>query len=99
MRTIAPAIGLLMAFTVEAGAQIADNMTCAEAVAYYERHGRINKIAHGKDVIPIYNGVPVSKRNQLRCDWGYTKMGYSLKTKDNRRCTISYRCVASGWER
>ena len=78
---------------------VADNMTCAQAVSHYERNGRIYKISHGKDVIPIYNGVPVSRRNTLRCDWGYTKTGYSLKTKDNRRCTISYRCVASGWER
>jgi hypothetical protein len=99
MRTVAPAILSLLAFTADAGAQIADNMTCAEAVAYYERNGRINKIAHGKDVIPIYNGVPVSKRNQLRCDHGYQKVGYSLKTKDNRRCTISYVCTPTGWDR
>ena len=78
---------------------IADNMTCSEAVSYYERNGRIYK-RNGKDVIPIYNGVPVSKCRALHCNWGYMKQGYSLKTKDKRRCTISYRCVESGgWDR
>ena len=78
---------------------IADNMTCAEAVNYYERNGRIYK-RNGKDVIPIYNGVPVSKRKALHCNWGYIEQGYSLRTKDKRRCTVSYRCVESGgWDR
>jgi len=74
---------------------IADNMTCAQAVSQYERNGRIYKLAHGKDVIPIYNGVPVSQQNRLFCDWGYRKTPYSTKTTDNKRCVISYRCVPS----
>ena len=44
---------------------IADNMTCQQAINYYEKNGRISKYAHGKNVIPIYNGVPVSKKRQL----------------------------------
>ena len=86
----------LMALASAASAQaVADNMTCAQAVSHYERNGRIYKIAHGKDVIPIYNGVPVSQQNRLFCEWGYRKTPYSTKTTDNKRCVISYRCVAS----
>jgi hypothetical protein len=91
---------LLAGLCTNAGAQaIADNMTCAQAVSHYERNGRIYKIAHGKDVIPIYLGVPISRRNQLRCDYGQVKVPYSLKTTDNRRCVIAYQCVAGGWDR
>jgi hypothetical protein len=81
----------------EAFAQaVADNMTCAQAVSTYERNGRIYKLAHGKDVIPIYNGVPVSQKNRLVCDWGYIRTAYYTKTLDNKRCVISYRCTPSG---
>jgi hypothetical protein len=98
------AIGLSLAsavpFANDSFAQaIADNMTCAAAVNYYERHGRIYKIAHGKDVIPIYNGVPVSQRDALHCGFGYVRVAYRTRTTDNPRCTISYSCVASGWDR
>ena len=68
----------------------------AQAVSTYERNGRIYKLAHGKDVIPIYNGVPVSQKNRLVCDWGYMKTAYYTKTLDNKRCVISYRCTPSG---
>jgi hypothetical protein len=78
---------------------VADNMTCAQAVSYYERNGRIYKISRGKDVIPIYNGVPISRRNALHCEWGYMVAPYRLKTTDNRRCVVSYQCIAAGWDR
>jgi hypothetical protein len=100
MRTAVAGMILLLGLCANAGAQaIADNMTCAQAVSHYERNGRIYKIAHGKDVIPIYLGVPVSRRNALYCDYGQIKAPYSLKTTDNRRCVIAYQCVAGGWDR
>lgn len=85
---------MILAFGVEAHAQqaIADNMTCAQAQSHYEQTGRIYKIANGKDVIPIYVGVPLSRKNQLRCDYGDIKMGYSTKTTDNRRCQLAWVC-------
>jgi len=100
VRTVVAGMILLFGFSTNAGAQaIADNMTCAQAVSHYERNGRIYKIAHGKDVIPIYLGVPVSRRSALRCDYGQIAAPYSLKTTDNRRCVIAYQCVAGGWDR
>jgi hypothetical protein len=100
VRRMAIALLALAGPCTQAGAQaIADNMTCAQAVSYYERNGRIYKIANGKDVIPIYNGVPVSREPALHCEWGYMKAPYRTKTLDNRRCVISYRCVAAGWDR
>lgn len=72
-----------------ANAQIADNMTCQQAVQYYERNGRISKITTGNTTIPIYNGVPVSQRSTLRCS---TSSVY-LKTLDNPRCTVAYKCA------
>lgn len=100
IRHFALSLLFLAAFCKEAGAQaVANNMTCAQAVSYYERNGRINVIANGRDVIPIYNGVPVTRESALRCEWGYMKAPYRVKTTDNRRCVISYRCVAAGWDR
>lgn len=80
---------LPFAFTGGAFAQIADNMTCQQAVAYYESYGRISKITSGNQTIPIYDGVPVSQRSTLRCS---TASVY-LKTLDNPRCTIAYKCA------
>jgi hypothetical protein len=100
MRIIAAGMIVLLGLCTNADSQaIADNMTCAQAVSHYERNGRIYKIAHGKDVIPIYLGVPVSRRNALRCDYGQIIAPYSLRTTDNRRCVIAYQCVAGGWDR
>jgi hypothetical protein len=67
---------------------IADNMTCQQAINYYEKNGRISKYTHGKSVIPIYNGVPVSKRRQQKC----TTAGIRFKTTNNPRCIVAYRC-------
>ncbi len=93
MRIILAAAATL-AFSANALAQqaIADNMTCAQAQSYYERNGRIYKIANGKDVIPIYVGVPLNRKNQLRCDYGDIVMNYSTKTTDTRRCPIAWVC-------
>ena len=67
---------------------IADNMSCQQAVNYYERNGRISKVAHGRTVVPIYDGVAVSKRRQLKC----SSIGIKFKTTDNARCVVAYKC-------
>jgi hypothetical protein len=81
---------LIQFLSVDAHAQaIADNMTCKQAINYYERNGRISKFVHGKNVIPIYNGVAVSKRRQLKCSTTAIK----FKTTDNARCPVAYKCM------
>jgi hypothetical protein len=67
---------------------VADNMTCQQAINYYEKNGRISKYAHGKNVIPIYGGAPVSKKKQLGCP----TIGIRFKTTDNARCMVAYKC-------
>lgn len=89
---LATIIALTIGTDAFAQQAIADNMTCAQAQGHYEKYGRIYKIANGKDVIPIYVGVPLSQRNQLRCDYGDVKMQYSTKTTDSRRCPLAWVC-------
>lgn len=66
---------------------IADNMTCQQATNYYEQNGRISKLA-GNSAIPIYGGVPASRRNELSC----STVPIWLRTTDNRRCPVAFKC-------
>ena len=80
---------LIQFVATDARAQaIADNMSCQQAVNYYERNGRISKVAHGRTVVPRYDGVAVSKRRQLKC----SSIGIKFKTTDNARCVVAYKC-------
>jgi hypothetical protein len=89
MRKTLTAFFLLLLLATGARAQaVANSMTCQQAVAYYEAHGRIS-VQTGGTVVPIYNGIPVSKRSQLGCP----TTGVSVRTTDSRRCTIGYICL------
>lgn len=71
----------------------ADQMTCAQAVSYYETYGRIYVIAHGKNVLPIYGKTPISKARSLRCTGrSQSKWVYNVKTLDDRTCGIAVYC-------
>jgi len=84
---------LIQFLSVDAHAQaIADNMTCQQAINYYERNGRISKYTNGRKVVPIYDGVPVSQRSRLRC----SSAGERFKTTDNKRCIVAYKCQPWG---
>ena len=92
MRTIIS--GILFVFCLQSAASaqaISDNMTCEQAVAHYEQHNRIETIAEGQ-VIPIDEGVPVSKREELPCDEGELPGPVFVKTTDKRECAIAYTC-------
>jgi hypothetical protein len=72
--------------------QLAENMTCQQAKAYFEAHGVIYKSVHGS-VIPITRGIPISRSGSLICTGRYSnQFTYSLQTRDSRRCTISTYC-------
>jgi hypothetical protein len=74
-------------------AQLADEMTCKQAVAYYEKHGVIQVLANGKFAVPVKVGVPVSQASTLQCDGeGQQPRAYTIGTKDAWRCTIALTC-------
>jgi hypothetical protein len=84
---------LMAAFVSPVLAQsIADQMSCAQAVAAYAKDGRILKIAGGKDVIPLYGFIPIAKAGALVCPPERGVASVIVKTTDNRRCEIGVRC-------
>ncbi len=87
---LATAMALIAA---PAFAQLADEMTCKQAVAYYEKHGVIQVLANGKFAVPVKVGVPVSQASTLQCDGeGQQPRAYTVTTKDAWRCTIALTC-------
>lgn len=93
MKRIILAAGLVSATAGPASAQLADEMTCKQAVAYYEKHGVIQVLANGKFAVPVKVGVPVSKAATLQCEGeGQQPRAYTVSTKDAWRCTIAMTC-------
>ena len=93
MRTmLLPAAILALCFPGTAWAEVLSNdMTCAEAVAHYEKHRRIDT-NHDGQVLPIYGGVPVSERAGMWCDEDEAPTETFVKTRDREQCPISYSC-------
>ena len=73
-------------------AQLADQMTCTQAIAYYEKHGVIQVLANGKFAVPVRVGVPVAKASTLQCDGENEPRAYTVSTKDAWRCVIAMTC-------
>jgi hypothetical protein len=87
------AAGLMLCAAMPAAAQIADEMTCDQAIAYYEKHGVIQVIANGRFAVPVRVGVPVAKAATLQCeDQGSYPRPYAISTKDAWRCVIAVTC-------
>ncbi|MDN2578701.1 hypothetical protein [Aquibium sp. ELW1220] len=86
------AVLLLSSMTGPAFAQLADEMTCKQAIAYYEKHGVIQVLANGKFAVPVRVGVPVSKASTLQCDGEGQPRPYTISTSDAWRCTIAVTC-------
>jgi hypothetical protein len=80
-------------FVLTSNAQTtADQMTCEQAVNYFEKNGRISIVAHKKNIIPFYIGIPRRDSAKLRCGKGDGVTYYMIKTIDNNRCVISIFC-------
>lgn len=87
-----PAALVALCIPVTASAEaLSNDMTCEEAVAHYEEHGRIDTTVDGQ-VLPIYGGVPVSEREGMWCDEDEAPTETFVKTKDKEQCAISYSC-------
>jgi hypothetical protein len=71
----------------------ADHMTCDQAIAYYEKYKKIYVIAHGKDIVPIYGLVPISRAGTVSCGGnGKGLVYYYVNTRDVKRCYIALTC-------
>jgi len=91
--TAAAFLAGIMTLTAHGQIRTADQMTCEQAIQYYEQHGRIYVKAHGKNVVPVWLGKPVSKSSPMNCKGSNTGMQwYMLKTKDNNQCKVCSYC-------
>lgn len=86
------AIATSIALPTPAQARTTDQMTCSQAIATYEKNKRVNVRTRSGQVLPIYGGVPVSKRGQLICRRGKISAGYRVKTTDKKHCSVMYKC-------
>lgn len=84
----------LVALSVPASAfELAQDLTCDQAVAYYEKNQVIYVLSHDVIALPIRVGVPVKDADKLQCsDQGQRPHAYSVKTKDRWRCIIAVTC-------
>lgn len=71
---------------------IAGNMSCAQAVGYYQKHKRIYVIANGNDVVPIFGHKPAAEWQNLVCSRGSSPRFYWVDTLDRKRCAIAAYC-------
>ena len=95
--TVLPAVllgALAAGLPGAAQAQVtSDQMTCEQAIATYERDGRIYVRTPRCEVLPIYRPVPVSQKNRLACHGRESsRKSYGVPTLDKRRCVIGYTC-------
>ncbi|MGN6471790.1 MAG: hypothetical protein ACTHLC_19635 [Rhizobiaceae bacterium] len=95
------AIFLVMAGLLAMGAQsasaadfqLAQDLTCEQATAYYQKNHVIYVLSHDVIALPIRVGVPVSEAATLQCtEQGQRPHGYSVATRDRRRCVIAVTC-------
>lgn len=86
-RVLCLAVVMASALPLPAIAQTV-GMSCAQAVATYERTGRITITSRSGAVLPLYDGVPASQRSGLRCP----QVPISVIASDTPRCTIAYKC-------
>lgn len=73
--------------------QLAEEMTCEQAIQQFEQTGVVYVFANGRFVIPFKRGTPVRKAANLQCpDQGAIPRAFTVTTRDARRCVISMGC-------
>jgi hypothetical protein len=73
--------------------ELAQDLTCDQAVAYYEKNHVIYVLTHNVVALPITVGVPVNEPEKLQCpDRGQYPRPYTVETKDRWRCVIAVTC-------
>jgi len=84
----------LAAFCTPASAfELAQDLTCDQAIAYYEKNRVIYVLTNDVIALPIRVGVPVNDAEKLQCpEEGQHPHGYSVKTRDRWHCVIAVTC-------
>jgi hypothetical protein len=73
--------------------ELAQDLTCEQATAYYAKNHVIYVLSHDVIALPIRVGVPVNQADTLQCtEQGQRPHGYSVRTRDRRRCVIAVTC-------
>lgn len=93
-RLLSLAVAALAAFAAPASAfELAQDLTCQQAVDYYQKNHVLYVLTHNVVAVPIRVGVPINDADKLQCpDRGQVPHGYSVETKDRWRCTIAVTC-------
>ncbi len=86
------AIIVLAVHASAAAQQRAEQMTCEQLIASFERKGVIYKMVHGQ-VLALKAGVPIRKTQGLQCGPNnYTLQRASARTIDKRSCVYAIVC-------
>jgi hypothetical protein len=73
--------------------ELAQDLTCDQAIAYYEKNHLIYVLTHNVIAVPIRVGVAVKDAGKLQCpDQGQRPHPYTVETKDRWRCIIAMTC-------
>jgi len=90
---LAGAAMLVVLGTPASAFELAQDLTCEQAVAYYEKNHVIYVLTHNVIAVPIRVGVPVKDADKLQCpDQGQRPHAYTVETKDRWRCIIAMTC-------
>lgn len=85
-------LGLVMLGQFASAGTVVPAMTCDQAIAYYEKHGRIY-VSNGYDVLPIYGMKPISKWREVVCRGrNKSRQNYWVRTSDDSSCVIASFC-------
>ncbi|MEX3009262.1 hypothetical protein [Hoeflea sp. TYP-13] len=91
--TVSMCVFIAIAASERAAAQqLTNSMTCAQAKSLYQKQGRVYTRTRNGTVLPIYGGVPEAQGRNLLCGRDRSQRPVRVITRDNRRCTIAYKC-------
>ena len=85
MKTALAAIALALAGATAQANTLANDMTCAEAQAYYQEHGHVWVETRMGDVVPVYG-------DRKECTAGEEKHPVWVRTTDTDTCEIAFVC-------
>ena len=93
-RMLVSGLAALVALCAPASAfELAQDLTCDQAIAYYEKNHVIYVLTHDVIAVPIRVGVPARDADKLQCpDQGQHPHGYTVETKDRWHCIIAVTC-------
>jgi hypothetical protein len=93
-RMLLSGVAALVVLSAPASAfELAQDLTCDQAIAHYEKNHLIYVLTHNVIAVPIRVGVPVKDAGKLQCpDQGQRPHAYAVETKDRWRCIIAMTC-------